>query len=135
MNSKGIHPECVLVPESRRYSRKALRRLSFDGETLTVEIQGEGLAFARVVFRGVVGFRVLDDRDLCEFWNRFSEPNGWLWEVRSGGWGDLERTRPSFNSHELVQGLREFLIADNTCVSVLCTATPEIVDFGTAPPM
>ena len=125
---------CEPVPEAKRYSRKAVRGMTFDGGTLTLDIQGEGFSFARLVFRDVLGFRVLDERDLTEFWNTYSEPSGWLWEVRSGGWQDLERKRATYNSHEVVPGLREFFVVDDKCINVLCRQPPELVDLGAAPP-
>lgn len=134
MQQETPHLVCVVVPEAKRYARKVLRGLSFDGGTLTLNIQGEGFSFARLIFRDVLGFRVLDERDLTEFWNAYSEPNGWLWEVQSGGWQDLERKRATFNSHELIPGLREFLVVDDQCVSVLCRRPPELIDLGADPP-
>jgi hypothetical protein len=110
-----------------------VRSLWYDGETLTVEIQGEGFAFARLVFHRPAGFRVLDERDLCEFWNEYSEPNGWLYEVEEGGWLELEAHRPLFNSPDFHPGLREYLLVDDKCVSVLAVQPPEILDLGADP--
>ena len=126
-------PQCTVVPESQRYSRIALRSLRFEGTDLTIEVQGPGFSFARLVFRHPAGFRVLDERDLCEFWPEYSEPKGWLWEVHRGGWMDLERQRALFNSHEVLAPLREFFIVEDKCISVLCREQPEIEDLGSAP--
>lgn len=126
-------PECILVQAARRYSRVVARSLRFDGDDLTVEVQGSGFAYARLVFRRPAGFRVLDERDLCEFWPVYSEPNGWLWEVLRGGWMDLERERPLFNSHEFHSNLREFLIVGDRCISVLSSTYPELEDLGADP--
>ncbi len=125
-----LKPRCTIVPGSARYANKAVRCLRYDDEDLVVEIQGDGFSFARVVFRHPAGFRVLDERDLSEFWTNYAEPNGWLWEVLAGGWMDLERHRPSFNSHEFLAPLREFLVVDERCISVLCAHPPEITDVG-----
>src|SRR5690606_6455845 len=93
-------PDCRLVADSARYSRKVVRDLRFDGD-LTIAIQGTGFSYAHVVFRQPVGFRVMDEMDITEYWNTYSEPHGWLWEVVSGGWLDLERRRPTFwRAHE-----------------------------------
>lgn len=108
----------ILALRRRRPDRRNPRRTVLD---------------ARLTFADVVGFRVLDERDLCEFWNEYSEPNGWLYEVESGGWLDLEKHRQLFNSPDLIQNLREYLLVDDKCVSVLCVAPPEIVDLGTDP--
>ena len=133
MQQQTPQPVCVAVPEAKRYARIAVRAIAFDGSTLTLDIQGEGFSYARLVFRDVVGFRVLDERDLTEFWNTYSEPNGWLWEVRSGGWHDLERIRATFNPGEFVDGLREFFVVDDKCVSVLCRTPPELIELGADP--
>jgi hypothetical protein len=74
-------PKCKPFPPAERYRRKVVRSLRYDGENLAVEIQGEGFAFARVVFRDPAGFRVLDERDLCEFWTRV--PQGQRLAIRS----------------------------------------------------
>ncbi len=126
-------PKCKPYPPASRYRTKAVRSLDYDGETLTVEIQGEGFAYARVVFRQPAGFRVLDERDLCEFWKEYHLGNGWLYEVEAGGWLELERTRPLFNSPGFFVGLREFLLVDDKCVSVLAVQPPEIEDLGADP--
>ncbi|MFE3443479.1 hypothetical protein ACFXNW_10640 [Nocardia sp. NPDC059180] len=124
-------PQCRLVVESARYSSKVVRDLRYDGD-LTLEIQGSGFAYARVVFRRPLGFRVMDEGDLTEYWNTYSEPNGWLWEVSGGGWLELERRRPSFWRGQ-DGALREYLVVDETCVNVLCWEPPEIIDLGTDP--
>lgn len=126
-------PRCSIVPASQRYSRKAVRSLRFDGSDLVVDIQGPGFAFAHVVSRNAVGFRVLDERDLCEFWPDYAEPQGWLWEVHSGGWIELERRRRQFNSHEYCAPLREFLIVDEMCVGILAGQPPEFIEVGVPP--
>jgi hypothetical protein len=117
-------PRCNLYPPSARYRRKVVRSLRYDGETLEVDIQGEGFAFARVVFRHPVGFRVLDT---------YSEPNGWLYEVKEGGWLELETHRQLFNSPDVIPGLTEYLVVDDKCVSVLAVGPPDIIDLGADP--
>jgi hypothetical protein len=133
MPHNAQQPACVLVTGSQRYSRTVIRHLSFENHLLTIDLQGVHFSYARLLFRDVVGFRVLDERDLTEFWNAYSEPNGWLWEVKSGGWFDLERRRSTFNSGSLFPGLREFFVVDDQCVSVLCPHAPELVDLGSDP--
>ena len=130
----GFRPECVPVPDAARYPQKAVRAVRLDGRTLLIDIQGEGFSYARLVFSNVYGVRILDERDLLEFWNAHSEPNGWLWEVKSGGWLELERRRAGFNSHEFAPGLREFFVVDDMCMSVLCCEPPELLDLGADPP-
>jgi len=126
-------PKCTVFQPSIRYKQKVVRSVHFDGVSLVIEIQGEGFAFARVVFNRPAGFRVLDERDLCEFWDKYHERNGWLYEVHEGGWLELETARPLFNSQSFYTGLREFLIVDDQCVSVLSVNPPEIEDLGSDP--
>ena len=126
-------PKCKPFEPALRYQRKTVRSLHFDGHTLVIDIQGEGFAYARLVFESPVWFRVLDERDLCEFWNTYSEPNGWLWEVEQGGWLKLESQRALFNSPSFYEDLREFLIADDQCISILTIHPPQIHDLGADP--
>ena len=125
---------CTAVPESRRYAEKAVGAVRFDGRDLVIEIQGSAFSTVHLVFRAPAGFRVLDRRDLGEFWPEYSEPNGWLWEVHSGGWMDLERHRPLSSSHRSSAPLREFLVVDDMCVSILCAHPPEFIDPGATAP-
>jgi len=80
-------------------------------------------------FSKVVGFRVLDEANLLEFWNE-ERPQGWVWEITENGWFDLERTRDGFTLGYLDDMKpREFLvlgIAD--CISVLTYNSPIISD-------
>jgi hypothetical protein len=79
-----------------------------------------------VMFEGVVGFRVLREGDLLEFWPGASSRSEWLWEVRSGGWFELERGRSGFVSGE-ISGINEYFVAGAVeCVSVLASAVPKI---------
>ena len=126
-------PKCKVFPPSARYRQKVVRSLQFDRDTLVIDIQGEGFSFARIVFQKVVGFRVLDERDLCEFWNTYSEPVGWLYEVEEGGWLELESQRELFNSPVFYRELHEYFLVDEKCVSVLAAEPPEIRDLGTNP--
>jgi len=126
-------PKCKPFPPSARYKRVVVRSLWYDGDTLAIEVQGQGFAFARVVFSRPAGFRVLDERDLCEFWDSYHAGNGWLYEVEEGGWLELESHRQYFNSPAFFTGLREFLVVCDKCISVLAGEPPEIVDLGADP--
>lgn len=126
-------PKCQPYPPSTRYKRVSVRSLWYDSEGLTIEVQGEGFAFARVVFRWPAGFRVLDKRDLCEFWDDYHTGNGWLYEVEQGGWLELELSRPQFLALHMSPNLREYLLVCDKCVSVLAVQPPEIVDLGADP--
>lgn len=80
---------------------------------------------AHVLFQEVVGFRVLDERDLMEFWDPNIRAEGWLWQVNTGGWLALESTRSGFRSND--QNPTEFMLLGlNECVSVMSCSTPTI---------
>lgn len=122
------NPQCSPFPAAARYKRTAVQSIEYDGSSLVIRIKADDIPEARIVFQSPAGFRVLDERDLCEFWDHYNEKNGWLYEVEQGGWLDLERTRPLFNSHEFFTGLREFFLVDEMCISVLTVRPPEISD-------
>jgi hypothetical protein len=78
-----------------------------------------------VCFESCRGYRVLDEGDLLNFWNPDTRGQGWLWQVISGGWIDLESTRAGFLSGTL--GYEEYLILGvNDCVSVMANTAPTI---------
>lgn len=120
-------PRCVRVPESTQHGGARLVAIRSDGVDLELEMESDA-GGVRVSFRDVVGFRVLEERELCEFWNDYATPNGWLWEVHEGGWLDLERTRATFGSLRLP--LREWLVVDDRCVSVIGENPPELREIA-----
>jgi hypothetical protein len=128
-------PKCKVFEASLRYKQKVVRALHYDGVSLVIDIQGERkFSFARVIFHKPIGFRVLDERDLTEFWTNYNEKNGWLYEVMEGGWLELETMRERFASQAMFENeFKEYLLVDDKCVSVLSSTPPEIVDFGTDP--
>ena len=126
-------PKCKAYTPALRYKRVVIRSLRHDHQTLDIDIQGEGFAFLRVTFRRPVGYRVLDERDLCEFWTDYHEGNGWLYEVESGGWLELESTRPMFNTPSFHPTVREYFLVCDMCISVLSNHPPELEDLGTDP--
>ena len=125
-------PNCSLVTESKPYKKTVIRTVRFDEPDLVIELQGDDLSYLRLIFRDVVAFRVIDERELTEFWNAYSEPNGWLWEVTEGGYLALERQRDSFNILDLK--LREHFVVCNYCVNVLSSDSPEFLSLGCTPP-
>lgn len=125
-------PKCTVYPASTCYREKVVRSLRYDGQTLVIDIQGERFSFARVTFKRVVGFRVLEEHNLCEFWPTYSESFGWLYQVEAGGWFELESTRDCFNE-VAPRKLHEYFIVDEECISVLSLEPPEIQDLGSDP--
>lgn len=99
-------------------------QLIYDEEGLyvRVQLQQDGLA---ALFTDSIGFRLLDEGDLLEFWlDEEYNSDGWVYEVKSGGWLDMESARPGFLSANR-KGLKEYLVAsENDCVSVLAFNDP-----------
>ncbi len=127
-------PKCRPFVPALRYKRTVIRSLRYDNETLVIEIQGESFVFVRVTFRRPVGFRVLDERDLCEFWTDYHQGNGWLYEVEQGGWLELESTRPLFNTPSFYPTVREYFLVCDKCINVLSKDPPDLQDLGADPP-
>ena len=125
-------PKCEVVTGSEEFKNIFLvtRSIRYDGQDLMVDIQGESLIWIRITFRDPIGFRVLDERDLCEFWDSYSTRSGWLYEVFEGGWRELEMTRERLVSHSMVPDLKEFLLVDDKCINVLCADSPTIESLG-----
>ncbi len=81
----------------------------------------------RVRFDGVVAYRVMDERDLGEYWPACSQPNGWVYSIRSGGWLSQESVRSGSCIGLFYPDVHEYLVAGFTdCVSVLCTSEPRV---------
>jgi hypothetical protein len=82
-----------------------------------------------IIFKNVVGFRVLDEGNLLEFWNPDIRVPGWIWKVESGGWFELEKLRSGFLTQYHTNSHNEFLILGiNDCISVISESDPVIFD-------
>ena len=93
---------------------------------LTVRALDGGMA-AQVTFAHVSGFRVLDERDLLNFWPTCSTARGWLFEIASGGWLDQELQREGFIMRPTNRDVTEyFLTGEEDCVNVLARSAPAI---------
>lgn len=93
-------------------------------------ISGEDKKVAMVRFPWVVGFRLLDEGDLLEFWPPCSAENGWLFLIKKNGWFDLEISRRGF-TREKDQGVSEYFVASqNSCLSILSGDLPEVEVFN-----
>lgn len=99
--------------------------IEYDLEILKIFINSSG-GNATVEIIEPLGFRVLDEGDLGEFWPVFSSPSGWIFEVKSGGWKDLESTRGGFlSSHHAA--LKEYLVTgEDDCISVIGFNKPQV---------
>lgn len=110
-------------------------RWGVDGATVIEVVSQRTGRRARVEFSDDAGHRVLDELNLAGIWAG-ADPSAlrttWLFEVRSGGWLDLETTRADFyNQPEIA--LREFLVAGyQECVSVLASSGPVVREIPEA---
>ena len=124
-------PVCKAHPNAQRYTNLAMRTMSYDCDRLTIYFQGDDFAFVRVVFENPKGFRVLDEGDLCGFWDDYHTGNGWLYEVQSGGWFELESLRADFLTQYMwADVLVEYLLVCDKCISVLDLGPPTITNLG-----
>ena len=99
--------------------------IEFDIETLTVTVLIDGDKID-VSFDSPVGYRVLDEGDLLEFWPNCSSFNGWLYEIRNGGWLDQERKREGFVSAAKTDSQEYFIIGCNYCINVIAWEDPSV---------
>ncbi|WP_325892446.1 hypothetical protein [Grimontia sp. NTOU-MAR1] len=80
-----------------------------------------------IIFFWVEGFRMLDEFNLNEFWDKKKKISSWLCEVESGGWLDHEKSRSGFLSRE--DNLKEYLIiGQEECLSVFSNTDPVIIE-------
>lgn len=107
-------------------SETEITRVDYALGKLVVHVRGmanePGLT---VEFVDVRGFRMLDERDISNFWPTCSTPEGWLFEIFSGGWRaqEDETTGGLFSAWNFPA--REFLVTGiEDCLSVLCLETP-----------
>lgn len=97
----------------------------FDVESLLITIRIDGYRID-VKFESPVGYRVLDEGDLCEFWSTCSSRNGWLYEIKSGGWLDQEKQRPEFLSANTAEIKEYLVIGCDFCVGVFAWEDPSV---------
>ena len=99
-------------------------RIDYDLWTLRVTLHFGDAPPAYLTFKDVSGIRVLREGDLIEYWTA-DRPQGWLWEIASGGWKSLESQRSGFISGQ-DPAIREFLVCGLVdCLSVLSSAEPQ----------
>ena len=85
---------------------------------------------ATVKFTDIVGFRLLDEGDLLEFWPACSAHNGWLFEIHMNGWFDLESLRPGFIRDRSLNIFEYFIASQGGCVNVLSASRPQVEIFS-----
>jgi len=104
-----------------------ITEVSYDLWQLRVTLKFENLKWpVYIIFEEVVGFRVLNESDLLEFWSKDSRAESWLWQIENGGWLDLENLRKGFISGKTGQ-VSEFLITGiEDCISIISRVIPTI---------
>jgi len=102
----------------RSSSSVGLDRIDYRPRELSIQLVGPESAVA-VAFVGVLGYRVVDERDLgFDLGSHIS--GSWLYEVRSGGWLTRESSQVGFISHLTFDEVVEYLtVTESECVSVL----------------
>jgi len=102
--------------------------LSYVPGRLEIRLEDGTGATVVVTFDDVVGFRVLDERDLLHYWPEFSTPAGWAFEITGGGWHAHESLRKgSYLVPEVQPNAREFFITgEDECVNVIAMDAPRI---------
>jgi hypothetical protein len=131
----AIQLEPLAVPFQDALIQVAGVRWSADAKTVVEVRSGESGRKCKVQFEADEGVRILDEINLASFWIETPADvlkSTWLFEVRAGGWFDLERTRQDFYmQHEAP--ITEYLIASlQFCVSILARRPPVFVE-GEAP--
>lgn len=79
-----------------------------------------------VTFENIIGFRVLDEGDLLEFWDNDLRLNSWFWNIEKGGWTDLERSRNGFISGLHNDSTEYLILGINDCISIIANDKPKV---------
>ena len=100
--------------------------IRFDCRALRLELTFlDPRELVSLAFPDVVGFRVLEEADLQEFWEPYSRSKSWLCQVQSGGWLDQEK-----RSREVISfpdKLTEYFVAgEEYCVNVWALSPPKL---------
>jgi hypothetical protein len=105
-------------------------------DTLKIYVSGgQGELGCLVTFNAPFGFRVLDERDLLEYWPVCSTGAGWMFHILSGGWMDQDRKRSGSLMLETYPDIREYFIPSmGDCVSVLSDEAPTLTGCSPANP-
>ena len=107
-----------------------VHKITFLDGDLQIEIhrctEGQGQPCATVEFKSVIGYRVLDERDLLDFEPLHASRCTCVHEIHAGGWLDQEKQRPdNYLDHGFYDQPREWFISSwQYCVAVLCEHEP-----------
>lgn len=108
-----------------------ITNLSYDLTSLEIKLLFEWQSQLKITFKNVIGFRVLDEGNLLEFWISEVRVPGWLWDVQAGGWFDLEKERGGFveGYHDYPERKEYLVIGMDDCVSILTTSEPDFLSL------
>lgn len=85
-----------------------------------------------ISFGGVIGVKILDERDFSEFWRVNIEPHeeikgALVSQVMSGGWSQQEEILGSYVPTGFYGEVVEYFVSGHyECINVLCTEPPKI---------
>ncbi|MES0328621.1 MAG: hypothetical protein ABUK13_10590 [Gammaproteobacteria bacterium] len=125
-NKINLNPAGVSIGHDFEYDYiQEITKIDYDIENLEINLETSDL-FIKVFIREVRGYRVLPEGDMLEFWSDFSRRNGWIFEIKTGGWKELLNHRASnFPINE--EGLYEYLInGASECINILAYEKPII---------
>lgn len=101
-------------------------RIEYAAGRLNVVLKVDDVCAITAQFSDVIGFRMMDERDLHEYWPACSSLSGVVFEIHSGGWLDQEMRRAG-SCIGFYSTVREYLVTSMMeCVSVLCSGRPTI---------
>ena len=104
-----------------------IERLEYDLWRLRISVRFQpGDPPVYVTFSEPSAFRVMDERNLNEFWADGARSSSWLWIVLGGGWIDDEEQRSGF-IREMTPGVEYLVLGRNDCVTVIASSPPTVV--------
>jgi hypothetical protein len=105
---------------------RSLSRINYEDGVLSVcVVSSPEAGITTIMFENVVGFRVLDEGDMLEFWPSCSCA-ALVWQIHEGGWFSFERHRSELFG-EIHKNTSEFLVASSEkCVNIISYALPRV---------
>lgn len=105
--------------------------VSYDLWRLQITVVFEGQSQPVYLSFNSVGFRVLDEGQLLDYWGKEERAPGWLWRIESGGWFDQEAQRSgflmgAFASEGEWRPNEYLLLGVSDCVSIFSWGEPQV---------
>ncbi|WP_284653004.1 hypothetical protein [Flavobacterium terrisoli] len=126
---KLLKPKVVELQNEIPGANPEIYNITYDLWTLKITLGFDDIESPiYVIFKNVIGFRVLDEGNLLEFWDKDVRVPRWIWRVESGGWFELEKLRAGFLAQHHGDNHNEYLVSGiNDCVSVIAESEPMII--------